>query len=156
MTNKYGNKKVIRDGITFDSIAESKYYEQLKWMLQNKQIKSFKLQQRYLLLEGFSKNGVTFRKTEYVADFEVRNLDGTIEVIDIKGAPPTPEFRLKRKLFERKYLQSLKVIFYKPEYGGFLEWEDLKKIERKAKANAKAPRLGAPVPKRRRSTRLPL
>ena len=158
MANKYGNKKTIRDGITFDSLAESKYYEQLKWLLQAKQIKSFRLQPRYLLLDSFKKNGTTFRKTEYVADFEVHNLDGSVEVIDIKGAPPTAEFKLKHKLFENKYLQSLKVIFYRPEYGGFILWEDLKKIEkRKEKVSAKkTPRMGPPTSKRGRSKRLPL
>ena len=33
MANKYGNKKVIVDGHQFDIMAESKYYEQLKWLL---------------------------------------------------------------------------------------------------------------------------
>lgn len=139
MASKYGNKKVNVDGHKFDSIAESKYYEQLKWLLSSKQIKSFKLQPRYVLQDAFTKNGVHFRKIEYVADFEVHRLDGSIEVIDIKGAPPTAEFKLKYKLFENKYLQSLKVIFYKPECGGFIEWEELKKIEkRKAKVKVKA------------------
>ena len=30
MTNKYSNKKVVLDGITFDSKAEAKYYLHLK------------------------------------------------------------------------------------------------------------------------------
>ncbi|HWL26765.1 MAG TPA: DUF1064 domain-containing protein [Ureibacillus sp.] len=157
MTNKYSNKKVIVNGHEFDSIAESKYYEQLKWLLASKQIKSFKLQPRYLLQEAFKKNGITFRKIEYVADFEVHRLNGSIEIIDIKGAPPTAEFKLKHKLFEHKYLQSLKVIFYKPEYGGFITWERLKEIEKKVKSSAKKkPRVGATVSKRRRARRLSL
>lgn len=117
--NKFGAKKVTIDGITFDSIAESKYYEQLKWLKQNKQIKDFKLQPRYLLLEGFKKNGKTFRKTEYVADFEIHNLDGTTQIIDIKGAI-TKEFAIKRKLFERKYLDTLTILKY-DKYKGFIE-----------------------------------
>ncbi|USK61967.1 DUF1064 domain-containing protein [Peribacillus asahii] len=157
MANKYGNKKVMVDGHEFDSIAESKYYEQLKWLLASKQIKSFKLQPRYLLQDSFKKNGVTFRKIEYVADFEVHRLDGVIEVIDVKGAPPTAEFKLKHKLFEHKYLQSLKVIFYKPEYGGFITWERLKEIEKKVTPSAKKkPRVGASVSKRGRKRRLSL
>ena len=75
-------------------------------------------------------------------------MDGTIEVIDIKGAPPTAEFKLKHKLFENKYLQSLKVIFYKPEYGGVIKWEKLKELKREVKARAKTkkPRVGASFP----------
>jgi len=158
MAAKYGNKKVIVDGHEFDSIAESKYYEQLKWLLASKQIKSFKLQPRYLLQEAFKKNGVTFRKIEYVADFEVHRLDGSIEIIDIKGAPPTAEFKLKHKLFEHKYLQSLTVLFYKPEYGGFITWDRLKEIEKKVvKPSAKKkPRVGASVSKRGRARRVSL
>ncbi len=104
--SKYGNKKTIRDGHQFDSLAEAKYYEQLKWLMQAKQIKSFKLQPRYLLQEGFKKNGKTIRKIEYVADFEVKHLDGSIEVIDVKGVE-TEAFKLKAKLFDKLYLYRL-------------------------------------------------
>lgn len=40
--NKYGARKTQVDGITFDSRAEAKYYEQLKWLKVSKQIKDFK------------------------------------------------------------------------------------------------------------------
>jgi hypothetical protein len=114
--NKYGARKVTVDEITFDSVAESKYYQQLKWLKQAKQIKDFKLQPRYILQEGFKKNGKTFRKIEYVADFEVYKLDDSIEVVDIKGAI-TKEFAIKRKLFERKYLNSLTLLKYDKQKG---------------------------------------
>ncbi|WP_066270341.1 DUF1064 domain-containing protein [Heyndrickxia acidicola] len=122
--HKYGNKKTVVDGITFDSKAEAKYYEQLKWLEQAKEIKSFKLQPRYILQEGFVKNGKKYRKIEYVADFEVHKLDGTIEVIDIKGVG-TKEFALKRKLFEAKYLDTLSVLAYDETFG-FIELDKLK------------------------------
>ncbi|USK71789.1 DUF1064 domain-containing protein [Peribacillus asahii] len=37
------------------------------------------------------------RKIEYVAGFEVYNLDESMEVIDIKGAPPIAEFKWKHR-----------------------------------------------------------
>lgn len=117
--NKYRNKKTVVDNVTFDSKAESLYYQQLKWLKQAKQIKDFKLQPRYLLQEGFKKNGKTFRKIEYVADFEVYKLDGTTEIVDIKGKI-TKEFALKRKLFERKYLDTITLLKY-DERKGFIE-----------------------------------
>jgi hypothetical protein len=126
---KYGNKKTIIDGITFDSKAEAKYYEQLKWLKQAKEIKSFKLQPRYILQDGFIKNGKKYRKIEYVADFEVQKLDGTTEVIDIKGIE-TKEFALKRKLFEAKYLDTLSVLAYDETFG-FIELDKLKKLKKK-------------------------
>lgn len=128
--SKYGNKKTMCDGYQFDSQAEAKYYEQLKWLKQTKQIKSFKLQPRYLLQEGFKKNGRTIRKVEYVADFEVKHLDGSIEVIDVKGVE-TEAFKLKRKWFDRLYLYRLSVIAY-DENLGFIELDKLKKLRRKA------------------------
>jgi hypothetical protein len=117
--NKFGNKKTVVDEITFDSQAEAKYYQQLKWLKQAKQIKDFKLQPKFLLQEAFKKNGKTFRKIEYKADFEVYRLDGTIEIVDVKGAI-TKDFAIKRKLFERKYLGSLIVLKYDKKKG-FIE-----------------------------------
>lgn len=129
--NKFGARKVTIDNHTFDSIAESKYYEQLKWMLQAKQIKAFKLQPRFLLLESFKKNGKTFKKTEYVADFEIHNLDGSIEIVDVKGHE-TRDFLIKKKLFEHRYEHSLKIITLDRSLG-WIELEQLKKLKRKRK-----------------------
>lgn len=116
--SKYGNKKTVVDGITFDSKAEAVYYNQLKWLKQNKQIKDFKLQPKFVLQEGFKKNGKTYRAITYKADFEVINLDGSSQIIDIKGAK-TKDFLLKQKLFEFKYLESITLLKY--ENGQFVE-----------------------------------
>jgi hypothetical protein len=135
---KYGSKKVTIDGHTFDSKAEASYYQQLKWLKQAKQIKDFKLQPRYLLQEAFSKNGKHFRKIEYVADFEVHHLDGSVEVIDVKGYE-TKDFLIKRKLFERLYMYKLSVVTYDKSFG-WIELDELKKLKRKAgKPRAKRP-----------------
>ncbi|WP_445429252.1 DUF1064 domain-containing protein [Bacillus atrophaeus] len=128
--NKYGARKTQVDGITFDSRAEAKYYEQLKWLKVSKQIKDFKLQPRFLLQEAFKKNGKTFRKIEYIADFEVHNLDGSIEIIDIKGVE-TKEFAIKRKMYERNYEIPLKILAFDRAFG-FIELDELKKLKRKA------------------------
>ena len=151
-TNKYGNKMVIVDGHKFDSKAEAKYYEQLKWSQLHKQILFFRLQPRYQLQEAFKKNGKTFRKIEYVADFEVHNLDGSIEVIDVKGVE-TEGFKIKRKLFEKIYPHKLSLLALDSKYG-WIELDELKILKKKAgkvNANSKAkkPRVGTPVSKRR-------
>jgi hypothetical protein len=129
LANKYGNKKTVVDGITFDSRAEAKYYEQLKWLKQAKQIKDFMLQPRFILQEAFKKNGKTIRKIEYVADFEIHNLDGTVEIVDVKGHE-TKEFLLKKKLFEKKYEFTLKLVTLDETYG-WIELEKLKKLKKK-------------------------
>ncbi|MFJ8245200.1 DUF1064 domain-containing protein [Peribacillus asahii] len=158
MANKYGNTKVIVDGHKFDSIAESKYYKQLKWSQEHKQILFFRLQPRYQLLGAFEKDGISHRKVEYVADFEVHHLDGSIEVIDVKGAE-TEVFKIKRKFFESIYPHKLTLLTLDDTYG-WIETDKLKKLKkqaRKVKPSAKKkPRVGAPVSKRRRARRVSL
>jgi Protein of unknown function (DUF1064) len=131
--SKYKSKKAEVDGYTFDSKAEARYYEQLKWLLDHKQIKGFRLQPRYTLLESFKKNGKTFRKIEYIADFEIHHLDGSIEIVDVKGFE-TPVFSIKRKLFEKLYPNyRLSIVTYSKKYGGWIELDELKKLRRKKK-----------------------
>ena len=133
--SKYKSKKAEVDGYTFDSKAEARYYEQLKWLLANKEIKSFRLQPRYTLLESFRKNGKTFRKIEYIADFEIHHIDGSIEVVDVKGFE-TPVFSIKRKLFEKLYPDHrLSIVTYSKKHGGWIELDKLKKIRKKVKKN---------------------
>ena len=132
--SKYKSRKAEVDGYTFDSKAEARYYEQLKWLLEHKEIKSFRLQPRYTLLESFRKNGKTFRKTEYIADFEITHLDDSIEVVDVKGYE-TPVFALKRKLFEKLYPDhKLSIVTYNKTHG-WIELDKLKKFRRKVKKN---------------------
>ena len=67
--NKYRNKKVIVENYVFDSIAESRRYKELKLLLKAGEISDLKLQPRFLLQDSFKKNGKTYRKIEYIADF---------------------------------------------------------------------------------------
>lgn len=99
--NKYRNKKVIIDGKEFDSIQESKRYKELKLLLKAGKISNLELQPRFLLQESFRKNGKTFRKIEYIADFQyIENEKKIVE--DVKGML-TDVFKIKHKLFEKKY-----------------------------------------------------
>ncbi|HBZ09147.1 MAG TPA: hypothetical protein DEO65_04555 [Bacillus bacterium] len=116
--SKYKNRKREIDGIVFDSVAESKYYEQLKWLEANKQILFFRIQPRYLLQEAFEKDGKTHRKIDYIADFEIHHKDGTIEVVDVKGVK-TDVFRIKEKMFHKRYPHKLSIVKY--EKGRFEE-----------------------------------
>lgn len=129
---KYKSKKVEMDGHVFDSKIEAKYYQQLKWLQEHKQILFFRIQPRYLLQEGFEKNGKNYRKIEYIADFEVHHLDGSIEVVDVKGVE-TEAFKIKRKLFEKKYPHKLSLVTYVGKYGGWIELDQLKKLRKQAK-----------------------
>lgn len=129
---KYNSKKVELDGYTFDSQIEARYYQRLKWLQEHKEILFFRLQPRYLLQEAFKKNARTYRKIEYIADFEIHHLDGTIEVVDVKGME-TEAFKIKKKLFEKRYPHKLTLITYVKKYGGWIELEELKKRRKQAK-----------------------
>lgn len=107
--NKYKNKKVIVDDYIFDSIQESKRYKELKLLLRAGQIQNLELQPHFLLQEDFKKNNKTYRKIEYIADFKYIENGKTI-VEDVKGLK-TDVFKLKHKLFEKKYPDlELKII----------------------------------------------
>lgn len=99
--NKYRNKKVQFNGITFDSKAEETRYKQLLLMQKANYITDLELQPRFLLQESFKKNGKTYRKIEYVADFKYIE-DGKTIVEDVKGIQ-TDVFKLKHKIFEKVY-----------------------------------------------------
>lgn len=99
--SKYGNKKVLIDGIKFDSMAEGRRYKELKLMQRAGIIKELELQPKFLLQESFKKNGKTYKKIEYIADFKYTEKGKTV-IEDVKGKE-TEVFKLKHKLFEYKY-----------------------------------------------------
>lgn len=117
--SKYRNKKVELDGIIFDSKAEAKFYSQLKLRERAGEILFFRLQPRYRLMDPFEKDGVKHRAIDYVADFEIHHKDGSIETVDVKGAPLTQVFKIKEKLFNKKFPHKLTLV--KWERGRFVE-----------------------------------
>ena len=100
--NKYKNKKVQIDMYVFDSIAESRRYKELVLLERAGKITELQLQPKFLLQESFRKNGKTYRKIEYIADFQYEE-NGKIIVEDVKGKE-TEAFKIKRKLFEKRYM----------------------------------------------------
>lgn len=106
MYRKYHNTKTVADGIKFDSKLEAERYAQLKILERAGVIRALELQPSFELLPSFRKNGKTWRKTVYKADFRYILADGDRIIIeDVKGSTAviTDVFRLKQKLFEYKY-----------------------------------------------------
>ncbi|MGG3233244.1 DUF1064 domain-containing protein [Priestia flexa] len=135
--SKYKNKKIEIDGLVFDSQAEARYYTYLSDLMQKGVVTAIIPQPRYLLQESFRKNGILFRKIEYVADFAVQYEDGRSEVVDVKGMETT-DFKIKRKLFEKKYPElSLKVVKHVKKFGGWVTIEEYKKFKKEEKKVAK-------------------
>ena len=100
---KYYNTKVQIDGIKFDSKKEAKRFNELKILEKANEISELRLQVKFELQPSFKKNGKTYRKIEYIADFTYYdNKKQQYVVEDVKGYR-TEVFKLKKKLFEYKY-----------------------------------------------------
>lgn len=130
---KYNARKTVIDGHTFDSKAEAEYYIHLLTRKELGLIESFSLQPKFTLQEGFKKEGKSYRPIEYVADFLIKYPNGQTQVIDVKGFE-TADFKIKRKLFEKKYPYPLTLVKYVKKYGGWItvdEWKQLKREEKK-------------------------
>lgn len=104
--SKYHAKKTVVDGITFDSRKEADRYLVLKGMEEDGSIEVLRRQVRYELVPAFDVDGRHYRPVFYVADF-VYVEDGKTVVEDVKGVR-TDVYRLKSKLFARRYGMSIK------------------------------------------------
>lgn len=111
---KYHNIKISVDGIKFDSKLEAERYAQLKMMERAGVIRDLELQPEYELIPSFKKDGKTWRKTVYKADFRYILCEDDKTIIeDVKGSISviTDVFRLKQKLFEYKYPElTIKIV----------------------------------------------
>lgn len=104
--SKYHAKKTCVDGITFDSKREADRYLVLKGMEEDGTIRDLRRQVRYELVPAFDVDGRHCRPIFYVADF-VYVEDGKEVVEDVKGMR-TDGYRLKSKLFARRYGKIIK------------------------------------------------
>lgn len=94
------------DGITFDSRKEAYRYLALKGMEEDGIIENLRRQVRYELVPAFDVDGKHYRPVFYVADF-VYVEDGKEVVEDVKGVR-TDTYRLKSKLFARRYGKAIR------------------------------------------------
>lgn len=132
MKNKYGNKKIEIDGHKFASKDESEYYLKLNKDLQEGKILDYELQPKFELQPAFKKNGKRYRAITYTLDFGVKQLDGSIEYVDVKGFG-TQQGDMRRKMFEYKYPElTLKWVSKSIKFGvdGWIDYDELKKIRR--------------------------
>ena len=100
---KYGNKKVKVDNIIFDSKKEARRYAELKMLIRCGEIDNLILQPQFELIPSFRKNGKTYRKTVYKADFSYYDRQKQKTIIEDTKGYRTELYRLKKKLFEYKY-----------------------------------------------------
>lgn len=121
---KYRAKKVVIDGIQFDSKKEAERYLVLKYKEKNGEIEDLQLQVPFVLIPTQYEKAVTYtpkrhkekivkkileQKVVYIADF-VYTEDGEIVVEDVKGYKNSTAyavFVIKRKLM--LFIHGIKV-----------------------------------------------
>lgn len=95
--SKYRSRKVVVDGITFDSKKEAKRFCELSLLERAGKITDLRRQVRFELIPSQRINGkVVERAVHYVADFAYRE-NGLTVVEDTKGFK-TKDYIIKRKL----------------------------------------------------------
>ena len=110
--SKYGNRKVVRDGIKFDSEREAARFAELKVLRAMGKIRDLRLQANFTLVEGYTTiDGKRIKPMVYRADFVYERAtepdrNGTVywlrEVEDAKGTK-TKDYLLKKKLMQNKF-----------------------------------------------------
>jgi hypothetical protein len=115
--NKYRNKKITKDGMTFDSLKEYKRYCELRLLERAGEITELNRQVKCVLIPaqyepdvigkrgGVKRGKLIERECSYIADF-VCVQDGKLVVEDCKGFR-TKEYILKRKMM--LYLNNIRI-----------------------------------------------
>lgn len=118
---KYYNKKVVADGITFDSKKEYRRWCELKLMERAGEISDLQRQVKFVLIpsqynyilkeDGFKKKGKCIeRECAYIADFVYKDKNGEQVVEDTKGykqGGAYAVYTIKRKLM--LYFYGIKI-----------------------------------------------
>lgn len=116
--SKYGNRKTVVDGITFDSKKEANRFRELQLLERAGKITALQRQVKYVLIptqreftneiykkgahQGHFKPGKVLEKEcSYIADFAYIQ-DGAYIVEDTKGVR-TEAYKIKRKLMLERY-----------------------------------------------------
>lgn len=125
--SKYHNKKVVYEGISFDSKKEMKRYVFLKDMEDKGVIENLERQVRFVLIPSMTEDRIVHLKTKdkvvkktiqlaitYTCDFRYVH-DGVTIVEDIKASPKSAAldhvFLLKEKLFRWRYGFAIKRVY---------------------------------------------
>lgn len=105
--NKYRNRKVMLDGMVFDSQKEARRWTRLKIFERAGGITGLRRQVAFDLIP--SQKGVirTERPVKYVADFVYFDRSGCMIVEDVKGVK-TRDYVIKRKLM--KYVNGIEIM----------------------------------------------
>lgn len=106
-TSKYHSEKAKADEKVFDSRKERNRYLELKKQQEDGLVSGLECQKQFVLQEGFRDNtGKWQRPITYICDFFYHDLttdDWVVEDVKSRMTQQLPVYRLKKKLFLRKY-----------------------------------------------------
>lgn len=108
---KYGNHKVVIDGITFDSKKEGERYSQLRMMERAGKIHCLKMQVPFVLAPAVQIHGKMKPALRYFADFQYFEADAltyTLEDVKSEITRKDPVYRIKIHLM--KSVHNLDVV----------------------------------------------
>ena len=133
-----GKKERTYKGVTYDSKTELLFLQEfIEPRLESGEILSYTRQVEYVLQDKFKYNGKTILPIKYRSDYNVVWADGTLQVFDVKGNPDNLSL-LKRKLMWAKYPEAnLTFICRNLRFGGWIEFDELKKKRREEKKKGK-------------------
>lgn len=104
--SKFGNRKTVVDGVTFDSAKEARRSQQLALELRAGNIRDLQRQVAFNITSTNLHSGASKVVAKYFADFTYwrvqRDGDWLYIVEDVKGVK-TDVFKLKRKLVEQEH-----------------------------------------------------
>ena len=99
LRHKFGAVRTVKDGISFPSKAEARFYDELVMRQRGGDVLFFLRQVPFHLPGG----------VRYVVDFQVFHSDGRVRFVDVKGLE-TPGFITKKKLVEALYPVEIEVV----------------------------------------------
>ena len=107
--SKYNNRRKYVDGMTFDSEAEFRRWQDLRFMERAGYIKDLRRQVPFELIPNLKKkDGHIVRKVVYKADFVYKE-NGHEVVEDVKGVK-TDVYEIKKKLMLWRYGIEIKEV----------------------------------------------
>lgn len=107
---KYGNKRTVIDGITFDSQKEANRYFELKLLLKSGKIKDLELQPKFKICDSIRYEGKKYQERYYIADFMYTEVGTFLKIVeDVKSQATRKDkvYTLKKQLFLVKYSDNL-------------------------------------------------
>lgn len=111
--NKYGNKKITYEGITFDSQKECKRYKELQMLQRLGKIESLELQPKFTLVKGvkFSSSKRATPAIRYYADFAYIDTEtGERVVEDVKSEITRQDRAYKMKRHMMLAIHDIEVV----------------------------------------------